>query len=191
MSTVFSHIVVPLGVGLSLGRQIVPWPVLLVGCLFAILPDIDVIGFEYGVSYYSSWGHRGFTHSIFFALLSAAFATYCFRRLQAKPVAIFLFLWVSMVSHGILDAMTYGGLGIAFAWPFDDARHFFPWRPLPVSAIGFKRFFNYWGKYVIQKEIWLIWLPMLGVFLMILITRLGVNAIRFNRNKIDNTTTHK
>lgn len=185
MSTIFSHVVVPLSIGLGFGRQMVPWRVLLVGCMFSILPDIDVIGFEYGVSYYSPWGHRGFTHSIFFALLCAAIATYWFRHLGAKPVAVFLFLLVSMISHGILDAMTYGGLGIAFAWPFDDARHFFPWRPLPVSTIGFHRFFNYWGKYIVQKEVWLIWLPMLGAFVMILIARFGLNAIRSNGKQHD------
>lgn len=39
-------------------------------------------------------------------------------------------------SHGLLDAMTDGGLGIALFWPFTPERYFAPWRPLPVAPIG-------------------------------------------------------
>ena len=39
MSTVFSHVAVPLSLGLGLGRHIVPGRVLLLGCLFAINSD--------------------------------------------------------------------------------------------------------------------------------------------------------
>ena len=38
--------------------------------------------------------------------------------------------------HGLLDALTDGGLGVALAWPWSDARIFAPWRPLPVAPIG-------------------------------------------------------
>ena len=172
MSTVFTHVVVPLSVGLGLGRRTIPWRVLLVGCLFSILPDIDVIGFELGVSYYSPWGHRGFTHSVVFALFCAAATTCYFRVFETRPVIIFLFLTIAMVSHGLLDALTYGGLGVAFAWPIDDSRYFFSTRPLPVSTIGIKRFFNFWGRYVLEKEMVLVWLPMLGLCGVILLARL-------------------
>jgi inner membrane protein len=43
-------------------------------------------------------------------------------------------------SHGILDAMTDGGLGVAFFSPFDDTRCFFPFRPIKVSPIGLSFF---------------------------------------------------
>src|ERR1700723_1745619 len=35
----------------------------------AAFPDIDVVGYELGISLDSVYGHRGFTHSILFALL--------------------------------------------------------------------------------------------------------------------------
>ena len=40
-----------------------------------------------------------------------------------------------MASHGVLDALTDGGPGVAFLAPFDDTRYFFPWRPIRVSPL--------------------------------------------------------
>jgi inner membrane protein len=40
-------------------------------------------------------------------------------------------------SHPLLDCMTDGGRGCALFWPLDGARHFAPWRPIPVAPIGF------------------------------------------------------
>jgi inner membrane protein len=39
-------------------------------------------------------------------------------------------------SHGLLDAMTDGGRGVALFWPFTARRYFLPWRPIPVAPIG-------------------------------------------------------
>lgn len=36
----------------------------------------------------------------------------------------------------MLDALTHGGLGVAFYWPFEHRRIFFDWRPIEVSPIG-------------------------------------------------------
>ena len=43
--------------------------------------------------------------------------------------------FVSVVSHGILDAATDAGLGIGFFIPFDNERYFLPFRPLETSAV--------------------------------------------------------
>jgi membrane-bound metal-dependent hydrolase YbcI (DUF457 family) len=59
-------------------------------------------------------------------------------------------------SHGVLDAMTDGGLGIAFFAPFDNTRYFFPFRPVKVSPIGLS-FFSARGLDVIWSE--LLWAP--------------------------------
>ena len=187
MSTVFTHAIVPLSVGLAMGRTIIPHRVLLVGVLFAILPDLDVVGFAHGIPYHSPWGHRGFTHSIVFALCCGLLAVSCFRLPHNRSVPVFLFLSFSMISHGIFDAMTYGGLGVGIGWPFTEQRFFFSWRPLPVSPIGIERFFNYWGMYVIKKEAVLIWLPLIGVSGLILISRFVITASgkkQQNRSKV-------
>jgi len=171
LSTIFTHAVIPLSVGLGIGRPIMTPKLIAAGCLFAIVPDIDVIGFELGVSYYSPFGHRGFTHSIAFAVLWGLIGAFCYRQLGSRPRVTFLFLTFAMVSHGILDAMTYGGAGIGFAWPLNPDRHFFSWRPLPVSPIGIDRFFNRWGMYVLKAEIVRVWVPLIICMVVLLVIR--------------------
>jgi len=66
---------------------------------------------------------------------------------------------LATASRGFLDAMTDGGLGVAFFSPFDNHRYFFPWRPIRVSPIGIGRFFSPRGLDVLQSELLWIWLP--------------------------------
>jgi DMSO/TMAO reductase YedYZ heme-binding membrane subunit len=63
-------------------------------------------------------------------------------------------------SHGLLDALTDGGLGVAFFAPFDSGRYFFPWRPIEVSPIG-AGFFSARGLAVLASEFVWVWLPSL------------------------------
>ena len=74
-------------------------------------------------------------------------------------------------SHGILDALTDGGLGIALLAPFDYDRYFFPWTPIVVSPIGIAGMFSKWGLEVMRSELVWIWLPCLFVVLMCALTR--------------------
>jgi inner membrane protein len=62
-------------------------------------------------------------------------------------------------SHGALDALTNGGLGVAFFAPFDATRYFFPWRPVEVSPIGVAAFFSQRGLEVFVSELLWLWLP--------------------------------
>jgi inner membrane protein len=127
----------------------------------AMLPDIDVIAFSFGIPYEAMFGHRGFTHSFFFAALVGAAAT---RRLLHRPGSdshrLALFFWFTAVtaSHGLLDALTNGGRGIAFFAPFSDHRYFLPWRPIQVSPIGVG-FFSRRGLRVLASEAGWIWVP--------------------------------
>ena len=117
------------------------------GVLCAVLPDIDVVGFGHGIQYGDLWGHRGLTHSLIFAaLLSAGFGRSLLPR-ASRPVraGMGLYFFLSAVSHGLLDAMTDGGLGIAFFSPFDTTRYFFSVRPIAVSPIGIHEFFSEQG----------------------------------------------
>jgi inner membrane protein len=127
-----------------------------------MLPDADVLGFRFGVSYGDMLGHRGLTHSLLFAaLLSIAVtAVISGERWRSGRLRIALFLFVVTASHGLLDAFTNGGLGIAFLAPFNDQRFFFPVRPIPVSPIG-TAFFSARGWSVLQGEMLWVWLPTL------------------------------
>jgi inner membrane protein len=132
--------------------------------LCACLPDADVVGFRFGIQYGDLWGHRGMTHSLIFAALVGVVAALPFRagwrrggwRLPALLALI-------TASHGVLDAFTDGGLGVAFFSPFDRARCFFPWRPIAVSPIGVKNFFTPRGLEVIWSEAGWVWLPSLAL----------------------------
>jgi hypothetical protein len=68
-------------------------------------------------------------------------------------------------SHGLVDAMTNGGLGVAFFAPFSDTRYFFSWRPILVSPISLHVFFGYHGVWVMRSELGWIWLPATLIFL--------------------------
>jgi inner membrane protein len=127
-----------------------------------VIPDLDVIGFRFGIRYGDFWGHRGFTHSLLFAaLLASAVLLIGFWRVlpDLGRVPIWLYFFLATASHGFLDAMTDGGLGVAFFSPFDNHRYFLPWRPIHVSPIGVGRFFAVRGLTVLQSELLWIWLP--------------------------------
>jgi inner membrane protein len=129
----------------------------------SVIPDLDVIGFRYGIRYGDFWGHRGFTHSLLFAALltGAAAAIIVFRRDVPRHVRLLLsaYLFLATASHGVLDAMTDGGLGVAFFSPFNNARYFLPWRPIRVSPIGLSRFFSPRAYAVLRSEFLWIWIP--------------------------------
>ena len=162
MASVFSHAVAALGIGACFYRPSIPKRVWAIGVLCSVLPDLDVIGFRLGIRYSDFWGHRGFTHSLLFAALIAGAAVFLGFR-SVAPVVSRSYLWVyfflATASHGILDAMTDGGLGVAFFAPFDNRRYFLPWTPIRVSPIGVTRFFTQRGLAILQTELLWIWFP--------------------------------
>jgi len=77
MASALSHAVAALSIGTCFYQPQVPKRVWVAGALCSIVPDIDVIGFRFGIHYGDFWGHRGFTHSLVFAaLLSGAAIAY-------------------------------------------------------------------------------------------------------------------
>ena len=168
MASLFTHAVV----GAAIGHATKPawhkdwryWPVV-IAC--SMLPDIDSIGFHLGVPYGALWGHRGMTHSLLFAFIVATFAAMALDgrfHWQGRLVIVF---FLAMVSHDVLDAMTNGGLGVAFFSPFSTQRYFFPWRPILVSPIGPGRFFSARGLRIIGNEIVWVWCPTLVLLALI------------------------
>jgi inner membrane protein len=125
------------------------------GIFAAILPDIDVLAFRFGIPYGATFGHRGFTHSIVFALAIALIGTIIVRP---RSPAVFAFLFLCAMSHAVLDSMTNGGLGVAFFSPFSNERYFLPWRPIRVSPIG-PSFFSPRGLATLASEVVWVWIP--------------------------------
>ncbi len=151
MPSIISHPIVALGLRRWFGREPLPWSVVAAGAAGAIAPDLDVIGFRFHVPYASTFGHRGFTHSIVFALVAAAVAAFLLRR--DRRTFAFAFVFCCTLSHPLLDALTDGGLGVALFSPFSNRRYFFPWRPIAVSPIG--RF----DVGVFWSEVRWVWIP--------------------------------
>lgn len=163
MASEFSHAVVALALGQAyVGRTRPPhfWSL---SILCSILPDVDLVGFAFGIEYGDLLGHRGLTHSLCFALFLSVLVV----RLGFAGVAGLSRRWWTMItyfffviaSHGFLDAMTNGGLGVAFFAPFDTTRYFLPWTPVQVAPIGLTAFFGPLGLQVLASEFLWIWIP--------------------------------
>lgn len=161
MASAFSHALVALALGKTASHRAMTWPVILLGAVCSVVPDLDVIGFTFGIRYGYLWGHRGMTHSLFFAgLLSATLVGLCYRQKSSvEKAGICVYLFLCTASHGVLDALTDGGLGVAFFSPFDPTRYFFPFRPVAVSPIGISAFFSEDAFHVLASEVTWIWLP--------------------------------
>jgi inner membrane protein len=166
MPTIFTHAVAATAISRSCARGSMPPRFWLLSALCAILPDADVAGFAFGVGYGDALGHRGLTHSLAFAVfVGVAVAALAFREVETfsrRWWSLAACFFVVTASHGALDALTNGGLGVAFFAPFDATRYFFPWRPIEVSPIG-AAFFSGRGVEVIASEIAWVWLPSLGL----------------------------
>src|ERR1041384_923419 len=152
MPTVFSHAAigffaakVPNGAGKSSSRMTVA------AIILAAMPDADAL-FINIVPYNSPFGHRGFTHSIFFAAVIGVLSALLFSKAHWAPERSFWFLaslfTIATASHGFFDAMTDGGLGVAF------------FAPLSLAPLATAR-----GVRVIYWELGLFWTFGLAAFI--------------------------
>jgi inner membrane protein len=156
MGSPVSHLAVGLAAGrlqatLTGGRESVRLA-MLGYCALSVLPDIDVVAFTLGVPYGAPFGHRGAVHSLPVAVAVGALCGVVARLAGGRGLITGVLAAAVMASHGLLDAMTDGGLGIALLWPFSDRRFFAPWRPIPVSPIGLG-FFSARGLRVAAVEL--------------------------------------
>ena len=172
MCSIITHPIAPVALAAVFPKETIPSTMLLLGAVCSVVPDLDVIGFRFGIKYGDMLGHRGLTHSIFFAAGFGAFLTLILpHNSQGSRFAVFLFLFLSTLSHAILDAMTDGGLGVAFFAPFQNERYFFPWRPIAVSPIGVASFLSARGLEVVISELRWVWLPSAVVIILMQVVR--------------------
>jgi inner membrane protein len=162
MASAFSHAVAALSIGTCFYRPEISKRLWVTAAVCSALPDIDVIGFRFGIRYGDFWGHRGFTHSLVFAAILASLVTpllFPDRIPGTRRTVLALYLFLATASHGLLDATTDGGLGVAFFSPVDNSRYFLPWRPVLVAPISVSRFFTAHGWEIFRSEIEWIWIP--------------------------------
>jgi len=111
MASIFGHAVVGLTITKLLSNKNSKL-LLLFAIASTILPDVDVLAFNFGIPYEHPFGHRGFTHSFFFAILWATLLMFIFGK-QIKKIW-WSVIFLSTISHGVLDAMASRGRGVGF-----------------------------------------------------------------------------
>ena len=99
------------------------WKILLSG-LLAVIPDLDFF-FVWVLGWDRTW-HRGFTHSMVFAVVGGVLARLIVNRrhaLQSQRRDLWAYC-LAMMSHGFLDALfSFEGGGVELLWPFTASRY--------------------------------------------------------------------
>ncbi len=170
MATALTHAMVAVALAKAATSRPLPARFWLAGIACAILPDIDVMGYRWGIHEGGLLGPRGLTHSLFFAALLAALVVILLfretKRFSWRGCVLWLYFAVVTASHGVLQAMSDGGQGVAFFAPFNDKRYFLPWRPLSVAPIG-RDLFGQWGLAALVNELAWVWAPVVTVTALI------------------------
>jgi len=113
MASVFAHAVVGAALWPYFRTERLPRRAWVAGALLAAVPDVDVLGFGFGIAYGDPLGHRGLTHSLLFAAFLGAVAALALTgRAGHRSVErgrLWAYLALATASHGVLDAMTTGG----------------------------------------------------------------------------------
>ncbi len=167
MASAFTHGFVAAALAPLAPRGVSRTRLTLVLVALSVLPDLDVIGLRLGIDYGHPLGPRGLTHSLAFALGIGLLAAGVYfpgeRRFPARWLWLAALAVIVTASHGLLDALTNGGLGVGFFVPFDAERYFFDWRPLLVSPLSAGAFFSETGVRILVSEIRWVWLPTLAL----------------------------
>lgn len=175
MASAFAHALAAVAIGKTYKSGYTSPKFWLLGMLCTIVPDADVVMFKFGVPYGHLFGHRGFSHSLVFALILGVVVTAAFYRKTkltgSQGLLLVLYFTLCTASHILLDALTNGGLGVAVLAPFDNTRYFLPWRPIQVSPIGVGNFFSEWGWRVIKSELVWVGLPVAAFILATALVR--------------------
>jgi inner membrane protein len=156
MVTIYTHAAAGLGLAAVLAPRRLAWPYWVLAGVLPVLPDLDTLSLS---SYSSVGGHRGFTHSLTFALavgIVAAGLTGWYLRVGFWRLALVFFAVTA--SHALLDMMTRGGNGVALWWPVSEER-VGSWGPIPVADLGFD-----WPdpcrSRAVRGELLYVWLPL-------------------------------
>ena len=127
--------------------------------LCGIIPDLDYVGAPFGNQSIALFfgGHRGFTHSLFFAaLLGAAIAWSAFRdtRWDGQRIRLAMAFALAAATHGVLDTLTVQGPPVAFLSPFSSARYELPWQPINPSRVSAGRGFTGLPAVLANEFVW-------------------------------------
>ncbi len=174
MPTPMTHAVVGASFSTALPQSIRGFRAAVVLGFLAVMPDLDIVGFYLGVPYSNTFGHRGVSHSLPFALLIAAGLVALAIRFNVFPgnhtLRTFLVASAAIGSHGLLDMTTNGGMGVGILMPILPDRVFSPFRPIAVSPISPQRFLTDGAPVLASEFIW-VWVPIMILVALIWVLR--------------------
>jgi inner membrane protein len=136
----YLHFAPAIALAVTLGPRRVGWRLMVAGAVCGVVPDLDFLSIRMGFDRYGgTYGHRGFTHSLGFALLIgllAALWTSSVAPGWRRRVGRGAFIALCTASHPLLDSLFDVGICSAWLWPLDGARHCLDWRPIPMQGIA-------------------------------------------------------
>ena len=170
LPTIFTHSLVGLAAAKVFSVDNLPKRFWVLSFICPSLPDLDYFGMSlWGIPYEHILGHRGFTHSfVFAASISLVIVLVFFRdSMMQSRLGLLLIAYFTLIisSHGLLDGLTNGGLGVAYFFPLDNERYFLPFRPIEASPF-IDGFFGKTGLKVMLNEILLVWIPLCCVMIL-------------------------
>ncbi|MNJ90776.1 hypothetical protein D3C87_84130 [compost metagenome] len=154
--------------GRKMGAKAALW-----GAIGGTIPDLDVFLRFFYDPLDAALVHRGFSHSLLFALLAGPCLAYIFHKLTKEryPFKTWCLLWfLAIVTHPMLDIFT--NYGTQFFWPFSlrltfnsvfviDPLYTIPFMVLLIGALFMKResrrrrIWNWSG--IIYSCVYLLW----------------------------------
>jgi inner membrane protein len=145
------------------------WPFWILVAALPAVPDLDTLGLGRANSI---WGHRGFTHSLGFALALGLTATVVVGwHLRMSFWRLAVLFSVIAASHGLLDLLTTAGNGVALWWPISDER-LGPFGPIPVADLSVD-----WPdpqrSRAVRWELLYLWIPCAALVVVVMLWRRG------------------
>jgi inner membrane protein len=168
-----TQIVLGAAVGEAVAGRKIGAKAALLGAIGGTIPDLDVFLRFFYDPLDAALVHRGFSHSLLFALLAGPALAYLSLKLnkQSHPFKMWFLLWfLSIVTHPMLDIFT--NYGTQFFWPFSwrltfntvfvvDPLYTVPFMILLIGALFMKReskrrkIWNWTG--IIYSSLYLVW----------------------------------
>jgi inner membrane protein len=164
MSSLFGHALAGLAISAACTQSRPPRRIWAFAVACAVAPDLDwFTGFLRSADG-TSLAHRGLSHSLLAAGLIATAAMLLGFRSHLRSPRHWACMLSAAFSHGLLDACTFGGTGVAFLLPFSKARFVCLWQPIFVSPIPLSGRLLDWLLFSLGTELVWIGIPALLLF---------------------------
>lgn len=164
MSSLFGHALAGLTISAAFSQGRPPRRLWITAVACAVAPDLDWFTAFLPLPDGNSLTHRGITHSLVATLLISLGALFLAYRDRLREPRLWACLFSATLSHSLLDALTFGGTGVAFLLPFSDVRFVSLWQPIFVSPIPLSGNLLDWLLFSLSTEALWIGVPALLVF---------------------------